>query len=111
MHEVCKFDNNPLCLDELIRDDLVIHTPSLEHIDHNCKDACIDNEPLFLEELFKNQCDHNREKTCAKDLKSRVPIEKRKLNLSIFTFDKQINDQTSENKIQKHLIDQNFENL
>jgi len=40
----------------------------------------------------------------------RVPFEKRKLDLSIFTFDEPTNDQTFENIIQGPRNDQNFEN-
>ena len=37
---MCKFDDDPLCLDELLRDDLVAHIPSLKQIDQNCRDGC-----------------------------------------------------------------------
>ena len=50
-------------------------------------DVCIYDEPLFLDELFKNECDHSGEKTRVEDFKSRFNFEKIKLNLSIFTFD------------------------
>jgi len=56
VHKVCKFDDDLMCLDELFRDNLIAHTPSFEHIDQNCEDACINNELLFLDELFKNEC-------------------------------------------------------
>ena len=46
-----------------------------------------------------------------KNLKSRVPFEKRKSDLSIFTFDESTNDRSFENKIQEPLIGQSFENL
>ena len=39
----------------------------------------------------------------------RVSFEKRKLDLSIFTFDEPTNDQTFENIIQESRIDQGFE--
>jgi len=42
---------------------------------HNCEKACMDDELLFLDELFKNECDHSGEKTYVKDHKFRVPIE------------------------------------
>ena len=48
---------------------------------------------------------------CIENLNSRVLFEKRKLDLSIFTFDEQINDQTSKKIIKELPIDQNFENL
>jgi len=38
-------------------------------------------------------------------------FEKRKLDLSIFTFDESSNDHSFENMIQEPLIDQNFEEL
>ena len=37
--------------------------------------------------FFTEECDHNGEKTCVKDLEFRVPFEKIKLDLNIFTFD------------------------
>jgi len=82
----------------------------MEHIAKNCEDTCINNELLFLNQLFRDECDHIGEKTCVEYLKSRIPHEKRKLDLSIFNFDEPTNDQSYENKIQP-LIDQNFENL
>jgi len=66
----------------------------------------LDDEPLFLDELFKDECDHSGEKTCVENLESRVPFEEKKLELSIFTFDESTNDQAFENMIQESLIDQ-----
>ena len=63
----------------------------------------------FLSFLLK--CEHSGEKTCVENIESRVPFEKRKLDLSIFTFDEPTNDQAFENMIQESLIDQSFENL
>jgi len=37
----------------------------------------MDDEPLFLDELFKNECDHSGEKKYVEDLKFRVLFEKR----------------------------------
>ena len=71
----------------------------------------MDDESLFLDELFKDECDQSGEKTCIEDLYFRVSFEKRKLDLSIFTFNEQTNDQSSENIIQKSLIYRRFENL
>ena len=71
------------------------------HVHTVCK---VDDSPLY-------ECDHNDEKTCAKNLKSRVPFKKRKLDLSIFLFDEPTNDQAFENMIQKPLIDRSLENL
>jgi len=87
------------------------HVKKMEHIAKNCEDACIDNEPLFLDELFKDECDHIGKKTCVENLKSRVSFKKKKLDLSIFTFNKPTNNQLRENIIQEPLIDQSFENL
>ena len=89
---------------------LSTHMEKIEHTDQICKDAYMDNESLFLE-LFTEECDHNGEKTCVEDLKFRVPFEKRKLDLSIFTFDEPTNDQAFENLIQESLINQSFGNL
>ena len=83
----------------------------MDHIAKNYEDAYLDDEPLFLDELFKDDCDHSGEKTCVENLESRVSFEKRKLNLSIFTFDESTNDQAFENMIQESLIDQSFKNL
>jgi len=41
-------------LDELVKDDLIMHTTSLKYVDHNIEDVCVDDEPVFLEELFKD---------------------------------------------------------
>ena len=54
----------------------------MEHIDYNFEDRCMNDEPLFLDELFKDKYDHSGEKICVKNLKSRDPFEKRKLYLS-----------------------------
>ena len=56
----------------------------MKHIDHNVEDVYVDDEPMFLEELFKDECDHSFEKTCVEELKSRVLFGKQKLDLSIF---------------------------
>ena len=93
-------------MDELVKDDLVMHTNSLKHVDYNIKDAYMDDEPIFLEELFKVEYFDN---TCVEELKSKVPFEKKKFELSIFTFDESSNDHFFQNMIQEPLIDQNFE--
>jgi len=82
--------------DELFRDDLDIHTPPEGKAELCCEDACEDDKPLFLDVLFKDECDYSGEKTYAKDFKSRVFFEKRKLDLSIFTFNGPTNDQSFE---------------
>jgi len=56
----------------------------------------MDDEQLFLDELFKDECNNSDEKTCVENFESRVPFEKRKLDLSIFTFDEPTNDQAIE---------------
>ena len=81
-----KIDDDSLSLDDLFRDNFVTYTPPEEKVESCCEDVCIVDEPLFLDELFKDECDHSGKKTCIKDFKSRVPFEKRKLDLSIFTF-------------------------
>ena len=66
----------------------------------------MNDELLFLDELLKDECDYSGDKTYVEDLKFRVLFEKRKLDLSIFTFDEPINDQSLENIIQKPPSDQ-----
>ena len=65
-----------------------MYTTSLKHVDHNVEDVWVNDEPMFLEELIKNEC---FKKTCVEKLKFRVSFERRKLVLSIFTFDKPSN--------------------
>jgi len=55
VHEVCKFDDDSLCLDDMFRDDLVTYTPLEEKVESFYEDACIVDEPLFLDELFKDE--------------------------------------------------------
>jgi len=50
------FDDDSIFLDELVKNDLVMHTTSLKHVDHNVEDVCVDDEPMFLKELFKDEC-------------------------------------------------------
>ena len=68
-------------------------------------------ESLFIGELFKDEYNHSGEKIYIENLKFRVPFQKRKVDLSIFTFDALTTDQSFENKIQKSFTDQCFENL
>ena len=89
---------------------LHIHPPE-EKVESCCENVCIVDEPLFLDELFKDECDYSGENIRVEDFKSRVPFERRKLDLCIFIFDEPTNDQTFENIIQESLIDQRFENL
>jgi len=60
---------------------------------------------------FLRLSDYSGDKTYVENLEFRVPFEKRKLDLSIFTFDESTNDQALKNMIQEPLIDQSFENL
>ena len=74
------------------------HCEKIKHTKQNCKNICMGDEPLFLNELFKDECNHS-EKTCVDNLKFRVLFEKRKLELSIFTFDDPTNDQSFDNAL------------
>ena len=87
------------------------HMEKMEHTNQNCEDVYMDNEPLFLDELFTEECYHNGEKICIEDLEFIVFFVKRKLDLSIFTFDEPTNDQAFESMIQESLTDQSSENL
>ena len=62
----------------------------------NCEDVCIVDERLFLDELG--------EKTRVENFKSKVPFVKRKLDLSIFTFDEPTSDQSCENISQEDMV-------
>ena len=61
--------------------------------------------------MFKDECDHIGEKTCLKDVTSRVPFERKKLDLSIFIFNEPINGKLFENIAQEPQIDKSFKNL
>ena len=39
----------------------------------------MNDEPILLDELFKDECDHSDEKTRVEDFKSRVPFKKKNL--------------------------------
>ena len=69
------------------------------------------NESLFLNELFKNECDYLNEKVYVGDPNFQVPFKKGKFDLHIFTFDEPTNNISHENIIQKPPIDIPFENL
>ena len=71
-----------------------MHITFLKHVNHNIEDVCVNNEPIFLEELFKDDC---FEKTCVEELKSKVLFQERKFDLSIFTFDEPSNNQSFKN--------------
>jgi len=96
---------------EVLQDDLDTHTPPKEKVGLYCEDVCEEDEPLFLDICFKDECDHNDEKTCVKDVTPRVSFERRKLDLSIFTFNEASNDQSFENITQEHQIGKSFKNL
>ena len=49
-------------------------------------------------------CNHSGKKTRVEDVKSRVPFEKRKLDLSIFTFDESTNDQSHKKISQEDMV-------
>ena len=55
MHEVCKLDNDPRCLDKVIRDYLATHTPHVEQVELYCEDYCDDNESLLLDKQFEDE--------------------------------------------------------
>ena len=106
-----KCDDESLCMDEVFQDNLDTHTPLKETVELYCEDVYKDDEPLFLDILFMDECDHSGEKTCVKNVMSRVIFERRKLDLSIFTFNKPINDQSFESITQEPQIDESFKNL
>ena len=60
----------------LFREDLDTRTPLKEQIESLCEDVCIVDEPLFIDELFKDECDHSNEKIHVDDFNYRVPFEK-----------------------------------
>ena len=61
--------------------------------------------------IIQGSVHHNGEKIYIEDFKFRVPFEKRKLDLSIFTFDESTNIQSFKSIIKESRIDQSFENL
>jgi len=54
VHEVCKFDDDPLCLDGLLRDDLIAHTPLLEQIDQTVRMDVMMNFCFLITNLRMN---------------------------------------------------------
>ena len=78
VYEACNLDNDPMCLNGLcLDDDLDTHTPLVEQVESSCENACMDDELLFLDELFKDECDQSGEETRVENLKSRVSFEKK----------------------------------
>ena len=69
-------------------------TFEVNFVENNCdkESEGIENDSLFLNELFKNKCDY------LGDPNFRVPFRKGKFDLNIFTFDKPINNISYENK-------------
>ena len=86
-----KCDDESLCLDEVFQDNLDTHTPPKEIVELYSEDVCEDDKPLFLDILFKDECDRSGEKTCVKDVTSNDLSERRKLYLSIFIFNEPTN--------------------
>ena len=80
-----KCDDKFLYLDKVFQDNLDTHTPPKETVELYCEDVCEDDEPLFFDILFKDECDHSSEKTYIKDVTSKDSFERKKLDLSIFT--------------------------
>ena len=78
-----------LCFDEVFHDNLDAYTPPKETVEVYLEDVCENDEPLFLNILFKDKCDHSGKKIC---VTSRVPFERGKLDLSIFSFNESTND-------------------
>jgi len=87
------------------------HKPPKETVELYGMDVCEDNEHLFLDILSKDECDHSSEKTCVKDIMSKVFFERRKFDLSICTFNILTNDQLVKNITQEPQIDKSFKNL
>ena len=55
VHEACCYDDDSLCLDELIRDDLVPHTPPVEQVESCCENGCDDDESLLFDKQFEDE--------------------------------------------------------
>jgi len=88
-------------------------TFEVNFVENNCDEESegIENKSLFLDKLFKNECDYINEKAYVRDPNFRVPFKKKKFDLNIFTFDETINDISHENIIQEPPIDLLFKNL
>ena len=54
VHEVDKLNNNPQCLDEVIRYYLATHTPHVELVESYCEDEC-DSDELLVQEKFEDK--------------------------------------------------------
>ena len=78
VHKVCILDNYHQFLKKVTRDYLDTCAHYVEQVELCREDAYIDDEALFFDVLFKNECNYIGEKTCVEDLKPRVPFKKRK---------------------------------
>ena len=63
----------------------------------------MDDERILLKKLFKDECDNSSKKRRIEELKWRVYFERRKLDLSIFTFDEPLNNQSFENWVEVNM--------
>jgi len=68
VHEVYKLDNDPQCLDEVIRNYLAIHTPSVELIESFCEDE-YDSDELLIQQKLEDKFFKFCEKTSVKEQK------------------------------------------
>jgi len=60
MHEVCSFDDDPMCLDEVFKGDLVTRIPLVEQVESCRENGCIDDKLLLqkkFEEEFNKFCE------------------------------------------------------
>ena len=81
-------------------------TFEVNFVENNCDESeDIEDESLFLNELFKNEGDYLDEKAYVGDPNVKVPFKKGKFDLNIFTFDEPTNNVSHENIIQEPLID------
>ena len=94
-------DDDCIYLDDLFEENIEMHTISLEDADNNCDDACLDEKFLLHEKEHEDESDYFCEKTIveehqfsSKDVEKimRTPFKRKPLDLSIFTFDDQLND-------------------
>ena len=84
----------------------------MNFVENNCDEEGedIEDESLFLSELF-NEGDYLDEKAYVGDPNVKVPFEKGKFDLNIFTFDEPTNNVSHKNIVQEPPIDILFENL
>jgi len=68
VHEVYKLNNDPQCLDEVIRNYLATHTPHVEPVKSYCEDEC-DNDEFLLQEKFEDKFSKFCEKTSVEEQK------------------------------------------